>query len=197
MRVNKNVIENLYNDAGYERTKKAQKYRQQKRVSIQNYEYENPLNFEIKAKVKGNGEIYNTYVLVKDGEIEDVSCTCPDYYNYYGVCKHSLATVLTFIDEGNNRRSLTEYLQPEDENDTVRQEEIKGQSFEVFENELLESSSIENRKIGNEILENGNEILYKNTVNANTTQNEYRIFNQMVSIFYNEELEDVEEEETN
>ena len=58
MRVNKNVIENLYNDAGYERTKKAQKYRKEKRVAIQNYEYENPLNFEIKAKVKGNGEIY-------------------------------------------------------------------------------------------------------------------------------------------
>ena len=30
MQVNKNVIENLYNDAGYERTKKAQKYRKEK-----------------------------------------------------------------------------------------------------------------------------------------------------------------------
>ena len=134
MRVNKNVIENLYNDAGYERTKKAQKYRKEKRVVIQNYEYENPLNFEIKAKVKGNGEIYNTYVLVKDGEIEDVSCTCPDYYNHYGVCKHSLATVLTFIDEGNNRPSLKDYLPAED--DIFKQEETKGQEFEVFEEKI-------------------------------------------------------------
>ena len=31
MQVNKNVIENLYNDAGYERTKKAQKYREKKK----------------------------------------------------------------------------------------------------------------------------------------------------------------------
>lgn len=57
MRVNKNVIENLYNDAGYERTKKAQRYRKEKRVTILNYEYENPLNFEIKAKEIGRAHV--------------------------------------------------------------------------------------------------------------------------------------------
>lgn len=183
MRVNKNVIENLYNDAGYERTKKAQKYRKEKRVVIQNYEYENPLNFEIKAKVKGNGEIYNTYVLVKEGEIEDVSCTCLDYYNHYGVCKHSLATVLTFVDEGNNYSLEDE--QQEIENETADTEEIKEQGFELFE-DMIENKTIESE----------NKLSTKNISNPNTTQNEYRIFNQMVSIFYNEELEDVEEEET-
>ena len=194
MQVNKNVIENLYNDAGYERTKIAQKYRREKRVTIQNYEYENPLNFEIKAKVKGNGEIYNTYVLVKYGEIEDVSCTCPDYYNHYGVCKHSLATVLTFIDEGNDRYSLEDYLQPENGDNTVKKEEIKETGFELFEDKL-EELSIEEAEMENNILEKRNQIVHKNTINSNITQNEYKIFNQMVNIFYNEELEDIESEQ--
>lgn len=183
MRVNKNVIENLYNDAGYERTKKLKNTGKKKRVVIQNYEYENPLNFEIKAKVKGNGEIYNTYVLVKEGEIEDVSCTCLDYYNHYGVCKHSLATVLTFVDEGNNYSLEDE--QQEIENETADTEEIKEQGFELFE-DMIENKAIESE----------NKLSTKNISNSNTTQNEYRIFNQMVSIFYNEELEDLEEEET-
>ena len=39
-------------------------------------------------------EEYNTYIFVKNGEVEDITCDCPDYYNHYGVCKHTLATVL-------------------------------------------------------------------------------------------------------
>ena len=50
--------------------------------------------------------------------------------------------------------------------------------------------------IENKAIESENKLSTKNISNSNTTQNEYRIFNQMVSIFYNEELEDLEEEET-
>ena len=62
-------------------------------------EYEDENNFELHAKVFGT-EQYDTYVEVKNGEVEEISCDCLDYYNTYGVCKHSLASVLEFNQNG-------------------------------------------------------------------------------------------------
>ena len=99
MLVNENVIEQLCMDAGNARTQKARKYQMLGNVSITKVEYENENNFEIHAKVFGT-EQYDTYVEVKNGEVEEISCDCPDYYNTYGVCKHSLASVLEFNQNG-------------------------------------------------------------------------------------------------
>ena len=44
-------------------------------------------------------EAYKTYIVVQDGEIDDITCNCQDYYNHYGVCKHTLATVMTFAED--------------------------------------------------------------------------------------------------
>lgn len=98
MVIDKNIIENLCDDAGENRTKRANDYKKEGRVDIIEYEYKNPYNFEIKGNVYGN-EKYNTYICVEDGEVQDVTCTCPDYYNYYSVCKHTLAMVLEFEEE--------------------------------------------------------------------------------------------------
>ncbi len=68
------------------------------RVEIINTEYQNNKNFEISAIVVGS-EPYKTYLSIKDGEVEDITCTCQDYYNHYGVCKHTLATVMTFAED--------------------------------------------------------------------------------------------------
>ena len=83
MLVNPMILEELTNDAGEEREKRAQKYL--KRIELTNVEYMNLNNFEISAKVYGN-EIYNTYISVKNGEVEDITCTCSYYYNHYGIC---------------------------------------------------------------------------------------------------------------
>ena len=99
MLVNENVIEQLCMDAGHARTQKARKYQMLGNVSITKVEYENENNFEIHAKVFGTAQ-YDTYVEVKNGEVEEISCDCPDYYNTYGVCKHSLASVLEFNQNG-------------------------------------------------------------------------------------------------
>ena len=147
MLINRNIIENLIEDAGSARAEKARKYKAQKKVKILKYEYENPLNFEVKGEVEGN-DIYDTYVLVKNGEIEDISCTCPDYYNHYGTCKHSLATILKFAD----------YNEIEDEDE-------------------------EDLDIGLGYFSH-----------SNNFDKNYRSFKQMVNIFYNEELEGIEEE---
>jgi len=97
MLVNHNIIDNLCEDAGEQRKQKAQKYRDENRIYFKKVEYENPMNFEVTAEVEGT-DTYNTYIQVKNGEIENITCTCPDYYNYYGVCKHTLATVLALAD---------------------------------------------------------------------------------------------------
>ena len=107
MIINHNIIDNLCKDAGESRTQKALRYKEQERVKIKKYEYENPMNFEISAEVEGS-DIYDTYILVKNGEIENITCDCTDYYNYYGVCKHTLATVLKFLEYSENERKNKE-----------------------------------------------------------------------------------------
>lgn len=95
MFIDDNIIDDLISDAGYSRTKKAEEIEKQRKVRIMKAIYENKENFELHGKVYGN-DIYDTYIDIKDGEVQLIECTCPDYYNTYGVCKHSLATVLKF-----------------------------------------------------------------------------------------------------
>ena len=111
MLINHEILEDLYRDAGERRKQRAINYQKQGRVKIKNIEYENELNFEISANVIGT-EVYKTYINIKDGEIEDVTCTCEDYYNHYGICKHTLATVLEFI---NNPQYIGKNVGNEDE----------------------------------------------------------------------------------
>ena len=140
MLVNQKIIENLCSDAGTNRTRKAREYKEENRVEIEDIEYKNPSNFEIRGHVYGNEE-YDTYILIEDGEVEDVTCTCPDYYNHYGVCKHTLAMVLEFAEE--------------------EQKEEKNTNVQTVSN-----------------------------------YDKYRGFKQIVNIFYNEEIEGIEEEES-
>ena len=98
MLVNQEIIDELCKSAGTKKREKAIRYKNQKKITLTKVIYDNESNFELKAKVKGNYDDYETYIAVKNGELEDISCTCPDYHNYFGVCKHSLATVLYFAD---------------------------------------------------------------------------------------------------
>ena len=110
MLVNHKILENLYKEAGEKRTQKARVYKKLGRVEITNTEYQDSKNFSIRAIVVG-AEPYKTYVTIKEGEVEDITCTCQDYYNYYGVCKHTLASIMQFAEEGK-----------------VSQEEVKGKN---------------------------------------------------------------------
>ncbi|MCI8587809.1 MAG: DEAD/DEAH box helicase [Clostridia bacterium] len=107
MQINSNILDELYREAGEERVKKARNYVQNKRVKLKREEYENKDNFEISAQVKGT-EIYNTTIRVKDGEIEDVTCECDDYYKRFGTCKHIVATIIEFYEKDKNREESKE-----------------------------------------------------------------------------------------
>ena len=97
MIVNKELLNNLCSDAGEKRTQKARMYKSLGRVEIIDVEYKNDKNFELKAIVTGT-DVYKTYISVNNGEIDDITCNCQDYYNHYGVCKHTLATIMTFAE---------------------------------------------------------------------------------------------------
>lgn len=147
MLVNHNIIDSLCEDAGEQRKQKAQKYRDENRVYFKKVEYENPMNFEVTAEVEGT-DTYNTYIQVKNGEIENITCTCPDYYNYYGVCKHTLATVLALADY--NVEKIEKY-----ENKTAKTKEKKYTNFSqivktIYNHELNEiDKDIEENELKN------------------------------------------------
>ena len=108
MQINANILDELYREAGEERVRKAKNYVQTKKVKLIREEYENRDNFEISAQVRGT-DIYNTTIKVRDGEIDDVTCECEDYYKRFGACKHIVATIIEFS-EKNNRREETKKI---------------------------------------------------------------------------------------
>lgn len=96
MIVNPQILNELCDEAGRAREQRAEDYVNRKRVSIKKVIYNDMNNFEIRSIVKGSGDIYDVHIKVEKGEIEDVSCECPDYYEHYGTCKHILATAIEF-----------------------------------------------------------------------------------------------------
>lgn len=96
MQINEQLSQEIYNDAGYDRVDRAKRYVMQGRVEINKAIYEDKNNFEISAEIDGNYDDYTTKIKVVNGELEEASCECPDYYKTYGVCKHLVATLMKF-----------------------------------------------------------------------------------------------------
>ena len=96
MIISNDILEELKESAGEARNEKASNIVKDNKVKITKVTYENKNNFSVHAKVKGNLDDYDTYIEAKSGEIENLSCTCPDYESTYGTCKHILATALEF-----------------------------------------------------------------------------------------------------
>ena len=96
MIVNPQVLKELKDVAGSDREERAEDYVNRKRVNIKKVIYDNINNFEVRSKVRGNQDIYDVYIKVMQGEIENIECTCEDYHKHYATCKHILATALEF-----------------------------------------------------------------------------------------------------
>ena len=94
MLINQNLLQELYDDAGFERTKKAKQYAKENKIDILKMNYDDPNNFDISSDVKGIHDEYRVNVCVKNAELEVASCECKDYEKTYGVCKHILATII-------------------------------------------------------------------------------------------------------
>ena len=137
MLVNHEILEELYRDAGERRKQRAIEYQKQERVKIKNVDYEDRMNFSLSANVIGN-EVYKTYISIKNGMVEDVTCTCEDYYNHYGICKHTLATVLEFI---NNPQYREQYV----DKSSIDEEKLDN-NHNILNSTKLEPSAYRNFK---------------------------------------------------
>lgn len=98
MLVDKMILNNLYQEAEKEIIEKAKQYQADGQVKITEVNYEDDKNFEVRAIVLGK-HTHQTFVSIRKGEIEEVTCTCEDYCQHYHVCEHALASIFTFSEE--------------------------------------------------------------------------------------------------
>ncbi len=96
MLVDSEVLEELYNSAGHERKLRALDYVKNKKVQITKVVYRNCENLELHSIVCSKNGKYHVYIQIRNNELENVTCECPDYYQHYGTCKHIVATMLEF-----------------------------------------------------------------------------------------------------
>ncbi len=152
MQINSQIIEELISDAGVERAIKARKYVIQGRVNIIDVDYSDKDNFEIRADVNGK-ENYRTYMSVEKGEVQDISCTCPDYLKHYSVCKHSLAAILKLrnvkdINNLNDNTELEDEIIQSNAKHQLDKQEAKYRNFrqivKTFYNEEIQDISEDN-----------------------------------------------------
>ena len=156
MLIDEEVLDELYESAGADREARARRYVDEKRVKMGKITYENKGNFELRSNVEGNNSIYAVHIHIKDYEIEDVSCECPDYETHYGACKHILATMMEFernpkyellfgekkIDDTKNKNEIPEDIFTAQIND---KHQIFKQLIHIFYNQPKEES--ESRKL--------------------------------------------------
>ena len=96
MLINKQLSQEIYDEAGNARLQRAKTYVKQGNVSIIKLDYDNPNNFSVKSIVSGYFDKYEVNIDVKNGELDVASCECIDYLNNYSACKHIVATLLKF-----------------------------------------------------------------------------------------------------
>lgn len=107
MLINQTVTKELYNDAGEGRLSRAKEYVKQRRVEIEQIDYDNMNNFSVSSLVDGNYDEYKVYISVRNGELDNITCECEDYKTHYGACKHIIATMLEI--DGNPKYSKEQY----------------------------------------------------------------------------------------
>ena len=108
MYINQNIAKEIYEEAGTSRLMRAKNYVKEKRVDIQNIYYENSNNFSVEAEVEGIYDDYKVKIAINDGELEQASCECQDYYSHYAACKHIVATLLEI--DGNPKYNGKQYI---------------------------------------------------------------------------------------
>lgn len=92
MLVNDSILKELKTYVTDQTIEKAEELHENKKVLIKRINFENDNNYTVTAEVEGRLGLYQTKIEVKNAELNNVNCTCPDYESTYGTCKHILAT---------------------------------------------------------------------------------------------------------
>lgn len=72
----------------------------------------------IEARVKGSGRnYYKVYVDydIEANDIEDITCECPAFSSYHGICKHCVAVLLEYIDYRNRKDEMEKFDRKQEE----------------------------------------------------------------------------------
>ena len=96
MLINKELSQEILDGAGESKKEAAKRYINEGRINIIKTDYENKDNFSITSKALGHFGEYEVNIDVKKGELQVASCECKAYNNYYGACKHIIATLMKF-----------------------------------------------------------------------------------------------------
>ena len=96
------------------------------RVSINKVQYIDENNFTVEATVKydDEGPEYNTLIYAKNGEVEDVTCTCAEYESTYGTCRHIMQSATAFNDSAKYSKLFS--------GDTSKKEEVVVANTEAY-----------------------------------------------------------------
>ena len=126
MLISKDVINELEKYTTEETKNNAKEICNNEKIALTKIKYENQKNFSIRGRVDGtNGIDYFTYIECQNDAIENVSCTCPDYEDTYGTCKHILATAYYF-------NQTNEYKQIFENNENEKKEPKNKQKEERY-----------------------------------------------------------------
>ncbi len=96
MIIDSKIFDELKMSSNEHRIARADEIYKSKKVTITKVVYNDKKNFSVHAVVNGGNGNYDTYISAKNGELDDVRCTCADYESTYGTCKHILATAMSF-----------------------------------------------------------------------------------------------------
>jgi uncharacterized Zn finger protein len=94
--IDSKIFDELKMSSNEHRIARADEIYKSKKVTITKVVYNDKKNFSVHAVVNGGNGNYDTYISAKNGELDDVRCTCADYESTYGTCKHILATAMCF-----------------------------------------------------------------------------------------------------
>ena len=97
MLISNKVLKELEEYSTTQSINKAKEIAKNNKIDLTKVKYDNENNFSIHATVEDEKGTYYTYIDAQAGGINDVSCTCPTYEQYYGACKHVLASAYYFM----------------------------------------------------------------------------------------------------
>ncbi len=128
MVIDARILDELKNSANSEDLEKSKNLLRKQAITITKVTYTNGDNFSIHSDVSGKHGDYDTYLSVKDGEIDDLRCTCPDYESTYGICRHILATALEF----NNNGAYAKLFAGEEKNTTNVKKRVNNEKYRIY-----------------------------------------------------------------
>ena len=115
-----------------ERQRRGKRIYDEEDVTIKEVDKKTEEEYEVKARVNGNYDIYTTKLNINKKMINDWSCTCEDYYNG-NICKHIIATSYEIIEphRPSTKKGLEKYFeQIRKQYELQRQEEERKREYE-------------------------------------------------------------------